>query len=205
LATDALYRATLSITEADLPYMVLEKGDLPSEFSAYEAVRESVLDNETMAKFGFPGSTTERFRQAGRITGYVREFGASATGAADDGADFMAATVAHLFDSPDAVSDWMHDIFLRDFEDNVGREVGQGQVLLAAEYLEPQGFFDEAVALRALHNDAGREVTVTIVDFRVGRILGVAFVGVLGDHARLDLATTLGLALEKRIVGVALE
>jgi len=38
----------------------------------------------------------------------------------------------------------------------------------------------------------------------VGRILGVAFVGTVGDHERMDLATEVGLALEKRIVRIAL-
>ena len=44
----------------------------------------------------------------------------------------------------------------------------------------------------------------TIVDFRVGRVLGVAIVGTVGDHGRLELAAELGLALEKRIVKVVL-
>jgi hypothetical protein len=43
-----------------------------------------------------------------------------------------------------------------------------------------------------------------VVDFRVGRILGVAFVGAVGDHQRLDLANQLAQALEKRIVRVVL-
>ena len=43
----------------------------------------------------------------------------------------------------------------------------------------------------------------TVIDFRVGRILGVAFIGTVGDHQRLDLATQLGLAFEQRIVSVS--
>ena len=35
-------------------------------------------------------------------------------------------------------------------------------------------------------------------------MLGVAFVGTLGDHVRLDEATELAVALEQRIVSVAL-
>ncbi len=42
----------------------------------------------------------------------------------------------------------------------------------------------------------------TVIDFRVGRILGVAFTGAVGDHERLDPTTQ--LALEKRIVQVVL-
>ena len=47
-------------------------------------------------------------------------------------------------------------------------------------------------------------ISSTVVDFRVGRILGVAFLGTVGDHQRLELATELGLALENRIVRIAL-
>ena len=44
----------------------------------------------------------------------------------------------------------------------------------------------------------------TVIDFRVGRILGVAFVGSVGDQERLDLASQLARSLEKRIVQVVL-
>ena len=40
--------------------------------------------------------------------------------------------------------------------------------------------------------------------FRVGHVLGVAFVGTLGDHRRLERAQRLAQALEQRIVSVAL-
>ena len=44
----------------------------------------------------------------------------------------------------------------------------------------------------------------TVVDFRVGRVLGVVFIGAVGDHDRLDQVMKLGQALEKRMVGVVL-
>jgi len=43
-----------------------------------------------------------------------------------------------------------------------------------------------------------------VIDFQVGRILGVAYVGTVGDHPRLEQATALGLALEQRTVCVLL-
>ena len=204
MTTDSLNRATLALRQPDLQHMVLEKGDLPQSFAGYEVARESGLDNEMMAQHGFPGSTAERFRQAGRIDGYMREFGVNASTASGEDDGFMAATVAHLFDTSESVYSWMHDVFLKEFQDNIGKNIGMSQQLVAAEPLKPEGFFDESVGLKAVHDDDGRVITVTIVDFRVGRILGVAFVGVLGDVARLDLATELGIALEKRIVSVAL-
>ena len=42
----------------------------------------------------------------------------------------------------------------------------------------------------------------TVMDFRVGRILGVAFTGAAGDHEYLDPTTQ--LALENRIFQVVL-
>ena len=71
----AINRATFQITDEHLEQMVLDKADLPSEFSVHQMVREGLLDNQTMAEQGFPGNTEERFRQAGRITGFLREFG----------------------------------------------------------------------------------------------------------------------------------
>lgn len=184
--------------------MPLEAGDLPPPFENYDLSRESDLDNRTMARFGFPGSSEERFREAGRIGGYMREMLSAVPSFGSDGADFMLSTVAHLFHTPEDVLGWMHDVFLRDFEANVGVEIGSGQRLVGARRLEPEGFYDESVGLRALHEDGDRLVSVTIVDFRVGRILGVAFVGTLGEHTRLERAQRLGYALERRIVSVAL-
>lgn len=201
---NSLHRATAHVALQDLSYMTLEQGDLPPQFEGFRLSRESDLDNEVMAQHGFPGSDAERFRRVGRIGGYMREFGAPVPPVIGDGTDFMLATVAHLFETPDAVLTWMHDVFLGDFEANVGVSIGNGQNLVAIERLQPTGFFDEAVALKALHNDNGRLISVTIVDFRVGCVLGVAFVGTLGDHIRLDGATELARALEKHIVSVVL-
>jgi hypothetical protein len=200
----ALYRATFSVTEADLEPMVLEKESLPAEFQGHEVAREGVLDNESMARHGFATSSATRFRQAGRITGFMKEFGPTSSMAAPDGFNFLAATVAHLFDTPDSVSGWMHKIFLEGFESNVGQGIGDGHQLISAQRLQPQSFFDEAVALKVLQGGPSGLVSSTVIDFRVGRVLGVAFIGTVGDYERLDLATELGLTLEKRIVRVVL-
>ena len=200
----SLERATFHISEADLEFMVLDKGDLSPEFSGHQIVREGVLDNETMAEHGFANSTAARFRQAGRATGFMREFGPTSSMAAPDGFNFLAATVAHLFDKPESVDGWMQNVFLKDFEDNLGEGIGEGHQLISAQRLEPKSFFDQSVALKVLQGGPTGLVSSTVIDFRVGRILGVAFVGTVGDHERLDLATGLGLALEKRIVRVVL-
>ncbi|MDA0770739.1 MAG: hypothetical protein O2821_11005 [Chloroflexi bacterium] len=202
MTTTSLERATSEVAEEDLERMALEQKDLLSEFKDYKVGREGPLTNKMMADQGFPGSSAKRFQKIGRINGYMREFNGSST--SGDGTNFMAATVVHLFDSPESVHTWMHDVFLHDFEENIGTKLDNEEELVAVERLEPKGFFDEAVALKALHNEDDKLVSVTIVDFRLGRLLGVAFVGTHGDHQRLDLATQLGTALEKNMVRIAL-
>jgi len=204
LTSSSIDRATYSVGEAALDLMVLEKAGFPEVFEGHQVIREGALDNETLAENGFDGSTAERFSQAGRVTGVMRELGPTSNMAMSDGFDFMAASVVHLFDSPDSVHGWMHEIFLKDFEDRVGESVGQGHQLVSATRLEPTGFFDEAVGLRVLQGGVDGLISSTVVDFRVGRLLGVVFIGVVGDHDRLDQVVQLGQILEKRIVSVVL-
>jgi hypothetical protein len=155
-----------------------------------------------MAQHGFQGNTPERFRTLGRVTGFMRELGETSN--AGDGFNFLGATVAHLFDNPKTVTDWMHEVFIKDFEANIGESVGEDQQLISTKRLETSGFFDEAVALKVLQGGTAGLVSSTVLDFRVGRILGVAFVGTVGDHERLDLATQLAQSLERQIVKVVL-
>ena len=197
-------RATYSVGESALDVMVLEKSAFPESFQGHQIIREGTLDNDTLAQNGFEGTTSKRFSEAGRVTGVMRELGPTSNMAMVDGFDFMAASVVHLFDSPDSVHSWMHEIFLKDFEDRVGESVGQGHQLVSATRLEPQGFFDEAVGLRVLQGGVDGLISSTVVDFRVGRLLGVVFIGAVGDHDRLEQVEKLGQDLEKRIVRVVL-
>ncbi len=204
MAEMALHRATFRIVENDLEHMVLDKGSMPPEFQGYQEVRVGILDNAMMAEHGFPGGTAQRFQEAGRIGGYMREFGPTANMGVSDGFNFVGATVAHLFENPDSVSGWMSDVFLKDFEENVGESLNEGQQLVSVQRLEPAGLFDEAVGLKVLQGGSPGLFSSTVVDFRVGRLLGVAFVGTVGDHLRLDLVSQLALSLEKRMVKVVL-
>lgn len=197
-------RATYSVGEAALDLMVLEKAQFPESFQGHQVVREGSLDNDTLAQNGFEGSTSQRFADAGRVTGVMRELGPTSNMSMSDDFDFMAASVVHLFDTPESVHSWMHDIFLKDFEDRVGESIGQGHQLVSVTRLEPQGFFDEAVGLKVLQGGADGLVSSTVVDFRVGRLLGVVFIGAVGDHDRLDQVQQLGQTLEKRMVSVVL-
>ena len=51
--SEALYRATQTITPSDLPRMVLYQRDLPAALRDFLPTRDNILDNETMAQQGF--------------------------------------------------------------------------------------------------------------------------------------------------------
>src|SRR5262245_61639760 len=130
--SEVLHRATQTLTALDLPRLVLAQRDLPSALRGFLLSRDGPLDNETMAQQGFPGSTAERFRAIGRITGYLCEFAAPAP--EDEkiplGSDLLAATVVHLFDDPEGVSRWIDEIFVGEFCARVDEELHPGQRLL---------------------------------------------------------------------------
>lgn len=205
----ALARATVVATAADLPHMVLTGDRLPPDLRSFEPLREGELDNDTMAGHGFPGNTGASLRALGRITGYMREFGnAEASAELQPGTLLVAATVVHLFDDEDGVERWITDIFVRQFRENVGRPTEEGQELLSAEPFELSAFSDQAVGMRAAQRSPLGIVSSTIVDFRVGRLLGVAFVVSAGPPrggARPELAEALGRELETQIVRVVLD
>jgi hypothetical protein len=202
---DILTDATLRISEEDLKLMVLDKEQLPEEFKQLKLGREGPLDNATMAEQGFPGSTEERFREMGRITGYMREFASQTTEPpTEDSIDIMVATVVHLFDDAPAISKWMTDVFVKQFEENVGKSMPSGQELIAVEHITVNGFYDEVVALRATQTKDGNSFSSTIVDFRLGRLLGVAFVVTSGDVERTSLAEKVAVELERNIVKAVL-
>jgi len=203
----AVHRATQTITSSHLPRMVLEQRDLPVALRNFLPMRDNLLDNETMAQQGFPGSTAERFRDLGRITGYLGEFAAPVPEGEEIpvGYDLLAATVVHLFEDPEGVSRWIDEIFVGEFCARVDQELHPGQRLLTVERLPTRGFTDQAVGLRVLQSSEPGPVSSTIIDFRVGRLLGVAYVATLGNCERLALVEQLAHTLERRFVQVALE
>ena len=206
--SEALHRATYAITAADLPRMVLSRSELPPALHDFLPVRVGILDNDTMAQQGFPGSSAERFRSVGRRTGYLQEFAAPAPEERQElpvGYDLAAATVVHLFEDAQGVSRWLEEIFLGEFEAHVDQELQDGQRLLMVQRLEFHGFADEVAGLRVLQSSPIGPISSTVVDFRVGRFLGVAYVATLGNYERRELVERLGRALERKIVRVVLE
>jgi hypothetical protein len=68
-----------------------------------------------------------------------------------------------------------------------------------------QGFADEAAGLRVLQSSPMGPISSTVVDFRLGRLLGVAYVATFGNYERQEIVARLGQALERKIVRVVLE
>ena len=203
--SEALDRATETLVEDDLSYIVLDKEELPDDLWDLEVAREGVLDNATMAAHGFSGSTTGDTRGTGRINGFIREFArAEEPDTLGPGTDVVAASVVHLFDEARQVSRWMTDRFLGEFRRVVGKDLRPGQHLMSADQLKFEGFSDEAIGLRTLQATNSGLVSSTIVDFRVGRLLGVAYLVSLGDVTRRELVARIGIALERRMVKVLL-
>jgi hypothetical protein len=204
--SEALNRATRSIREADLPRMVLDLAEIPPEFQGFHPSRDGILDNATMAEQGFPGNSAESFGALGRLTGYVQEFTAPVPRGEviPVGYDIAVATVVHLFEDATGVSRWMQEIFLGQFEANAGRPIPPDQLLLMVERLTFRGFSDEVVGLRVLQSGPQGPVSSTVVDFRVGRLLGVVYIAAFGNCERQALVQRLGHALERKIVRVVL-
>ena len=186
--------------------MMLDKEDLPSDFDDFHMSKDERLDNAKMAEGSFPGNTAESFREAGRITGHMRDFTKSMSSPPfPDGTNFIVSTAVHLFKDPESVSNWITDIFLKQFEENVGCDLPFDQQMTIVERLEAKGFYDETAALRAMYELKGGRVSSSIVDFRLGRLLGVAFVLTLGDVERLSLTERVASLLERKMVRAILE
>ena len=199
--TDPITKATLSVREDDFRCMMPDREDLPGQFHSFQQTKDGPLDNAELAEGSFPGNTAESYREAGRISGHVRELVRPAESFPfPAGTDFVVCTTVHMFDAPQSVSDWISNVFLKQFEEQVGRDLPHEHRIAEIARLEPRGFYDEAAALRVLYDVAGEQVSSTIVDFRIGRLLGVAFVLSLGDAERLPLAQQAALTLEGKMV-----
>lgn len=202
---DALTRATYNIADTDLQWMALAKQHLPQDFSEFEVVREGELTNEAMAELPLSGHTAEEMRALGRVTGYQREWVTTVEEPLlKDGADLAVATVVHLMDSPEAVSNWMTKVFLEEFKAKVGENLGPEHQLLSVDEVGLEGkFHDEAVGVRAMQQGPKGLVSSSVLDFRLGRLLGVVYVVTSGDQNRLEVAEALGTELERHMVAVA--
>ncbi len=202
--TDAFRRATDAVSEADLERMLLLPTDMPPDFRDFVVSREGVLDNETMADNGFPGQSEEKLQEAGRINGFLREVSREDLEQDETGLIVSAGMVAHLFRDAASVERWIDESFLGQFLGNAGSVLDNGSELMHAEEVPVTGFHGKAAAVFATHDVPVGVIGSTIVDFALGRLLGVAFVVALGSSEHLAATRDLALRLERRFVSVAL-
>ena len=196
---DPLVKATYSISEAELEYMVLDHAQLPGSLKYLEEDREEVLDNETMAEAGPVGRTALSMEEIGRITGFVRDFGSEDP---TSGPVLAAATVVHLFEGHAAVSRWIDEVFVKEMLQKHGPD-GEGNFLTTQE-IKVDGFHDHAAAVHTTQEAGIGTISSTIVDFRIGRLLGVAYVVTPGEAVQLEMARELAMTLERHMVSVIL-
>ena len=202
--TDAFRRATDAVAQADLERMLLHPVDMPPDLTGFVVTRENELDNETMAEHGFPGQTEETIGGAGRISGYLRELSRELEEEPETGLIVSAGMVAHLFRDGESVEHWIDETFLSEFVGNASRVMDNGHELLHAEEVPVSGFHGKAAAVFAVHDVPVGVIGSTIVDFALGRLLGVGFVVALGSSEHLATARELALRMERRFVSVAL-
>ena len=202
--TDAFRRATDAVAQPDLERMLLHPVDMPPDLTGFVVTRENELDNETMAEHGFPGQTEETIGEAGRISGYLRELSRELEEEPETGLIVSAGMVAHLFRDGESVEHWIDETFLSEFVGNAGRVMDNGHELLHAEEVPVSGFHGKAAAVFAVHDVPVGVIGSTIVDFALGRLLGVGFVVALGSSEHLATARELALRMERRFVSVAL-
>ena len=206
MTNDAVTRATYTLNPEDLERMLLSKDQLPPGASGFEVVREGELSNEAMADLPLAGHSAQDLRQLGRVTGFQREWLTTVTeDNLSEGDDLALATVVHFMETPEAVSNWMETVFLGEFKEKVGQELGPGHLLVSVDQLALSvPFHHEAVSIRAVQEGPKGLVSSSVVDFRIGRLLGVVYVVTVGDHDRLSVTETLGKTLERHMISVAL-
>ncbi len=205
MTTNFLYRATEGIREEDLAWMPLEQLDLPGEFRGFRSLREGPLDNEAMAKQSVLNRSGDDLQRLGRITGHLKEFAASSSpeGIAP-GSSLAVATVVHLFRDGESVSNWMLEVFQKEFEASVGDEVAPGYTVESAKPFAPSGLASETIGMEVMQRGPAGGASSTVIDFRVGRLLGVAYTITAGERGEKAAIEEVAATLERKMVRVVL-
>ena len=205
MTTNFLYRATEGIREEDLAWMPLEQLDLPGEFRGFRSLREGPLDNETMAKQSVLNRSGDDLQRLGRITGHLKEFAASSSPEGIAPGSFLAvATVVHLFRDGESVSNWMLDVFQKEFEASVGDEVAPGYTVESAKPFVPSGLASETIGMEVMQRGPAGGASSIVIDFRVGRLLGVAYTITAGEPGENTAIEEVAATLERKMVRVVL-
>jgi hypothetical protein len=195
---------TYMIENEDLEQMVLRADEVPDEFKEFNIINEGMLDNEELAESGFPGDSEEYFKNYGRINGYMREFGSRELVNIKENEKFIMGCVVHLFDHERDVNKWMEEVFLKRFMDRTGELIGVNQKLISVTEVLSDEFYDHSLAVDLVQSSPSGDVLFTIVDFKIGRLLGVCFIGTKGTQSQIGLCEQLGLVFEQKIARVVL-
>lgn len=204
---DRIAQMTLSVSPDALRQMVLDLPLLPSELRRFELLQEAAIDNHTLANRSGGRDTIESLTEAGRLDGYHMSFAVEqgSSTLAEEPADLLeVSTSVHLFEKPDDVRGWIENSFIKRLRDSVGHEDQQGQRITGVELLSPSGFHASCGGLLILQDVPGGELATTVVEFELGRILGVATAVAKVDLSYLNLVNQIGLELERQIVRVVL-
>ena len=197
-------RLTPRVTLAALEYMPLEVKDLPFELRGYQMSRDEAVDNLQFSRYPFRDATAADLLRMGRQGGWLKECNTPPEVEIVDGLILTAATSVHLFDRPSAVSRWIQEQFVSHTLAHIGQDESGGprRMLQARELAKPAGLYDQAAALHLLQDSPLGPFSVNSINFRLGRLLGCAFLGVIGDHNEAFLANELAQALEKNMAQV---
>jgi len=205
MSTSYLYQAIESVTEDMLRSMVLDRQDMPQQYLDFELLREGILENSSMAERSLRQRSASDLRAIGRVTGFVLEF----TNALDQDSyspdtELMVGSAVHLFDHTDDVSRWMNEVFVGDFERAVPQKTGEGKEIALVVKFSPEGLTDDSVGLFVSQEQDHGLISTTIVDFRLGKLLGVTYMVTAGDVRRGAEVESLAQRLERKVVSVVL-
>ncbi len=204
---DRLSQLTLGVMSGDLRFMALDKSQLPDELAGFESLREEDLDNETFAKRSDGPDTVESLTEANRLNGYEVGFIVPQGGStlAEEPSELLeASTAVHLFERAEDAQAWIDKAFVARLRRSVGETDAMDRKVTGVEVLRPSGFHGYSAGLLVLREVPGGELVSTIVEFQVGRVIGVATAVAKVDKTYLDLAVELGSRLERQIVRVVL-
>ncbi len=204
---DELERALQSVTENDLAIMVLPQEELGEEFADLEIDEDSGFQNNEQATDDTinPEDTGEDLERAGRINGYELEYVAPDLLSMLEAGEGVAVveTMVHLFKDAGAASDFLAEQ-VEDYQRFEGKEVMPSMTLQEAQTFAVDGLADEAIGVRARVSFGDMQLYGTGVYFRLGRLVGEAWIAT-GDDADVNSQVkTIARALEERIEGVLL-
>ena len=199
----ALIEATKRLGEVDQPSLLLQEDELPPVLAGLRLAHDALHDNDALARELFADVGAPALRsEYGRLTGWVRRFAADARGE-KPGAPTAAGVTCHLYTGPEDVERWVTQVFPGRFEGREGQKApaakALGLQLAAVRRVKVPGLRDISQGMRVTIEDPGGLRTQTIVDFRVGSVLGVVFVVASGDVDCVPFVAPLAAAQERKI------